>query len=177
MAPFTSIPASNLIEALTAGCVSESIVWEMGNFRITLLEAAVFWMKVKLIIPAVPKSEEAKFIRRPPLDGCRTAEAKSKKRFHCGKLPTFMTSLRHDLMTMAALWCADQGIHFTNLIDGGQMENKSFDSLESNSDKDAEFGEQHIRTLKSSTPASSGLLIGRRLEPTHEGNNPPKPCL
>jgi len=49
---------------------------------------------------------------RPPLEGCRRAVAKLKRRSQCGKLPTFITSLMQDSKTISALWSAKRGIRF-----------------------------------------------------------------
>jgi len=87
-----------------------------------------------------------KFIRRPPLEGYRRAVAKLKRRSQCGKIPTFITSLRQDSKTIAALWRAEWGIRFTNLTDGGDIGNDSIDSSMTDSDNEEEAGEQHIPT-------------------------------
>jgi len=67
---------------------------------------------------------------------------------------SYVTSLKQDSKTIAALWRAEQGIRFTNLTDGGDIGNDSIDSSMTDSNNEEEAGEQHIQTSRSTTLAS-----------------------
>jgi len=118
----------------------------MGKLLIALPEVADFLMKT------TPESNSfnwarmiaVRFIWQPPLDGCRRDVAKLKRRSQCGKLPTFITSLRQDSKTIAVLCRAERGMRFTNLTDGGDIGIDSIDSSMTDLDTEEEAGEQHI---------------------------------